>query len=495
MPTTRPQLAAQPRRRCARRSSFWRAALAAAWALLAAQAASATPDEGDCPTLQATSEDGQTQEDAAPVVIEPGMTIDKDSLLALRTLLPSELWKFREVFFFEGMQMEIGPCHRRFIIPKAYRSATEQFKGQPKLDKHGNLENYTAGQPFPPDTFADDDSTAGLRWAWNFEKRYRGAGHRGRMRIRSHASGLGRTQTYRGEFSLLKLKERADLWEQGYAVPEAKDRLWVGAGSFSHPFAARGLAWRQYRVEKSARRWEEPDDIFVYVPSMRKVRRAATNWVDGFYTPRFTWSGQSGGGGIAVGTGAVNPGAGINIGETEDARIGFTGLELRPNAFVWRVRGRTVVIAPINSNQSGYPIEEERLYGYSGLSLASDRWDVRSAVVIEGALKRKNETIRTITIYLDEQTQHPLYWISRTDRRRLVEIGVFAHRYSDDIPQYPEWPGGSQAHVLEPVAAAFFNALDGEGGWIRESFDVRSLPWSDDDRRQLMSSDSLLRGR
>ncbi len=463
-------------------------------AVLLAQGALAAPDEGDCPSLQATHDDGAVIEDAAPIVVKTGMVVDKDSLLALRSLLPPELWKHREIFFYEGMQMEIGPCHRRYIVPKAYRAATERFRGEPKIDKHGNLKDYTAGQPFSPDDFDDDDRDAALRWAWNFEKRYRGAGHRGLMRIRSHPSGMGRTQTYRGDFSLLKTRERADLWEQDYQVPDAKDRVWVGGGAFTHPFAARGLAWRQFRVEKSTRRWEEPDDVFVYVPEMRKVRRSATNWIDGFFVPKFTWAGQTGGGGVSVQGGGINPSAGINIGTSEDARIGFTGLTIRPNAYGWRMRGRTVVIAPLNGTATGYPLNEERNFGYSGLSLADDRWDVRAAVVIEGALKRKDETIRTVTIYLDEMTLQPLYWISRTDRRRVVEIGVLAHRYTADVQGYPEWPGGSQAHVFEPVAAAFFNALAGRGGWIRESFDLNSLPFSDDERREMMTADTLLRG-
>jgi len=457
--------------------------------------AAAGPDEGDCPTLQATSGDGAVLEDASPIVVKPGMRVDKDALLALRSLLPTELWKFREIFFYEGMQMEIGPCHRRFVVPKAFRAATEKFRGQAKLDRHGNLEHYTAGLPFPPADIDDADRDAALRWAWNFEKRYRGAGHRGPMRIRSHASGLGRTQTYRGEFSLLRTQGRADLWERGYQVEDAKDRVWVGGGRFTDPFAARGLAWRQFRVEKSIGRWEEPDDVFVYVPEMRKMRRSATNWVDGFFVPSFTWAGQSGGGGVPVPGGNINPTAGVNIGTSEHARVGFTGLSIRPNAYVWRMRGRKVVIAPLNGVATGYPANTERNFGYSGLSLADDRWDVRSAVVIEGALKRRNETIRTVTIYLDEQTVQPLFWISRTDRRRLVEIGVFAHRFTSDVEEYPDWPGGSQAYVFEPVAAAFFNALAGEGGWIRESYELNSLPFSDDERRQAMTADTLLRGR
>lgn len=488
----------QPRHRAAARRPILRVCqtlLATTASLAVAVAAHAVPDEGDCPTLQATTEEGEVLEDATPIVVKPGMRVDKDGLLALRSLLPPELWKFREVFFYEGMQMEIGPCHRRYVVAGPYAAATERFRGKPRLDRHGNLEHYTAGLPFPPEDIDDDDPSAALRWAWNYEKRYRGAGHRGPMRIRSHASGMGTTQTYEGDFSLLQARERADLAEQGYRVPDAKDRIWVGGGAFTSPFAARGLAWRQFRVEKSDARWEEPDDIFVYVPEMRKMRRAATNWVDGFYVPTFTWAGQSGGGGVPIQGGGINPTAGVNIGTSEHARIGFTGLTLRPNAYVWRLHGRKVVIAPLNGNATGYPTNKERNFGYSGLSLADDRWDVRSAVVVEGALKQANETIRTVTIYLDEQTLQPLYWISRTDRRRLVEIGVFAHRFTADVEAYPDWPGGFEAHVFEPVAAAFFNALAGEGGWIRESYQLDSLPFSDNARRDMLSADSLLRGR
>jgi hypothetical protein len=228
---------------------------------------------------------------------------------------------------------------------------------------------------------------------------------------------------------------------------------------------------------------------------MRKIRRSATNWVNGFFLPSFMWGGQSGGGGLAyAGSVGINPTSGINIGTSEDARMGLTGLALRPNAYDWRMRGRTVVIAPINARHAGYPVDDERNYGFSGLSMADDRWDVRSAVVIEGAFKRKNETIRTLTLYIDEQTQQPLYWITRTDRRRLVEVGILVHRYTGDLRDYPEVPGGSQALVFEPVAASFFNALAGRGGWLRESWDLNSLPFSEDEQRSMLSSDSLIRG-
>ena len=152
-------------------------------------------------------------------------------------------------------------------------------------------------------------------------------------------------------------------------------------------------------------------------------------------------------------------------------------------------------MAVINSSELGWPINEERNYGYSGLSFASDRWDVRRAIVIEGALRERTEAVRTVIIYVDYQTLQPLYWITRTNKRRLLEIGVLAHRFTGDLIDYPEWPGGTPSAAFEPVASAFYNALAGRGGWRRESYRLRSVPFSENERRFMTSSDSLSRGR
>ena len=308
--------------------------------------------------------------------------------------------------------------------------------------------------------------------------------------------------------SLILTQGRADLAESGYRVPDAEKKLWAAGGRFVRPFGARHLAWRQFRSEEAYRDFEEPDDTFVYVPTMRKSRRAATNWVDGLFFPSYQNSGDSGGRGLPVGAGggsggfgggglnvsAINPSSSESAAATVDRRRGLTGLSLRPNAYVWRLHGEREVLAPINGTRSGYPADPGRNFGTSGLSVASDRWDVRQAVIIEGALRVPNETIRTITIYVDYQTQQPMYWFTRTDRRRLVEIGMIVHRFSGDMIDYPEWPGGVPSEVFEPVAQVFFNALSGAGGWRRESYDMRSTPFSAEDRRRMTSADSLLRG-
>ena len=462
----------------------------------AAQPVAATPPrEGERPAMSGVPGEAGDGSDAGPPVVREGMVVNKEGLLALRSLIPREIWQHREVFFFEGMRMEIGPCHRRYPVPGAYRRATEKFAGQVSVDGDGNLLHYTAGLPFPQAQIDPADEQAGLKWAWNFEKRNRGAGHRGSFRISSFPSRMGGVQRYRGRFFVFQAAQRSDLADDGYATAEAGDKIWAIGGRFSAPFSARELAWRQFRTTKSERRWQAPDDIFVYVPTMRKMRRSASSWVDGAFVPKYAAAGEYGGGGMAFGErGTINATAGRSIAVSEDSRTGLSGLFLRPNAYLWRLKGEQTVIAPLNGSRMGYPQNPNRNYGYSGLSLASDRWDVRRAVVIEGALRMRGDNVRTLTIYLDYQTLHPLYWITRTGRRRLLDVAMFSHRFTGDIADYPEWPGGTPANVFEPVAASFYNALAGAGGWLRESYDLGSLPFSEQERQRMTTADTLQRG-
>jgi hypothetical protein len=173
---------------------------------------------------------------------------------------------------------------------------------------------------------------------------------------------------------------------------------------------------------------------------------------------------------------------------------GFEGLSLRPNAYAWRLRGERDVLAPINGSVPGYPVSDSRNFGPFGLSVANDRWEVRHAIVIEGAMRRDDEALRTVLIYVDAQTGLPLYRITRAGKRRILDVQVFVHRFSGDVVDYPEWPGGVPANVFDPVAVVSYNAIGGGGGWRRESYDVVSTPFDEDDLPGLTSAASLERG-
>jgi hypothetical protein len=307
---------------------------------------------------------------------------------------------------------------------------------------------------------------------------------------------MGSVMRYEGDFFGFQAAGRADLAGSDYHSPGIDDLLWATGGRFTAPFGARELAWRQFRSADSQREWGKPDDVFVYVPSLRKTRRSGTPWVDGAFMPRYSVADQSqGGGGMALSGGVtIQPGAGPSLAVTEDSRAGLTGLHLRPNAYRWRIRGEQTVIAPLNGIRPGWPTVKDRNYGTSGLSVADDRWDVRHAVVVEGLLRQRSETVRSITIYIDYQTLHPLYWISRTGNNRLVEVGILVHRFNGDRPDERRWPDNSLNRVFEPVAASFVNALSGRGGWLRESHALRSLPFSPSAIKRMTTTGALDRG-
>ena len=465
----------------------------------ALSAGAAPPQEGDCPTAVGAppADGGQGLVDASPVLLREGMRIESDQLLMLRELLPPVIWQHRETFFYEGMRMEIGGCHRRYPSFGPYRRATEEGAGKVKLDRHGNLLHYRAGLPFPPEGIDPNDEQAATKWAWNLERRHRGAGFRGSFRITEIPARIGGILTFEGQFFLLQTSQRADLVDTDYSLGGHHDMLWAAGGRFLRPFDARHLAWRQFRSLDSQRDYDEPDDMFVYVPAMRKQRRAATGWVDGLYVPTYTGGGEGAGGGMSLGDdrGSINPTAGLSITVSEDKGHGLTGLSIRPNAYLWRYRGEKTVLAPLNASRSGYPEEPKRNYGTSGLSVANDRWDVRYAVIIEGAIRTSDSGIRAVEIWVDYQTQQPLYWITRAGRRRLQDIGILVHRFSNDLDHSPEWPGGISTSVFEPVAASFYDALAGGGGWRRESYDLVSTPFDPAERRAMTSADNLGKGR
>ena len=487
-------------------ASRLRAAVLALALLASVESRADLPPENACPAIRGNVTGPAV--DASAVLLREGMVLGEEDLLRLRELLPMEIWSNREHFFHEGMRLEIGPCHRRYPASRFYARATEAFAGHAVLDADGNLSNYVAGLPFPPDLIAKNDPQAALKWAWNSQYRYRGAGPIGEFRIVDLPGAIGRALTYEGWFYLIQTAHRADLEESEHTLDVAKNSLFVAGGRFDEPYAVRHLAWTQLRPHEADSRFSEPDDTFVYVPTMRKIRRAASTWTDGMYTPRYRVAGDSGGGGVGgglvgagdfapnsgLGVGALNPTSALSIHQTEGLRRGFTELAMRPNAYEWRFVEERAVLAPLNGSRGGYPREKNRNFGPSGLSVGSDRWDVRWAVVIEGAARQSGQGFDRLLLYIDYQTQQPLFMITRHRRGRLVEVTIPVHRFSGDVFGYANWPNGDEANVFDPVAVVAFTALDGSG-WRREAYGVSSVPIHSDQIRRYISSSYLTRGK
>ena len=81
-----------------------------------------------------------------------GDRIDLAGSKKLQPWVPSQLWAHRDLYFFDGMEMEIGPSQRDYRPPELYRNASDANRGTPRLGPDGSLVGYVAGQPFPMDT-------------------------------------------------------------------------------------------------------------------------------------------------------------------------------------------------------------------------------------------------------------------------------------------------------------------------------------------------------
>jgi hypothetical protein len=440
-------------------------------------------------------------EDAPAVAFQPGDVISLEKAPAIKAYLPPAIWEQRDKFFFEGMRLEIGPCFRDYAPPEFFGAATEKFRGAAKLSASDGLEGHTAGLPFAPDSIDPADPKAGEKWAWNVAQRYQAGGLRGRFRVSDMVGRSGRAEPFEGEIFRLLFAGRADRAGTEYQAPGADGKQWVAGGIYSTPFAAREYAWRQFRSAESLTDAARSDELWAYLPEWRRVRRINASQVEGLYMPSFSVGVQQateiavGGGAGGGATGAASGGGGGGTITTK--RSGFEGLEIRPLLYGFRVLGVQDVLAPINAANALYPAQPDRDFGPWGLSFASDRWDLRRALVLEGTAKdaKGGDQVAKLILYVDLQTLHPLYYLSFDSKGESRDVGMYVGRWSEDRADYPKWPDdpARPVRVIDSVGASFANLAE-SGGWRRESWDLVATPPDDTSVKQLVSVGKLTRG-
>jgi hypothetical protein len=447
------------------------------------------PPEGSCAPrpLQWTSDSARAPSDVVPSAFKVGERIEIKDIPRLQGWLPDEVWERRAMFFFEGMELEIGPCYRRFPVAPYFADATRANAGHAKLDAAGNLTDYSgSGMPFANESLDDAAADLAARLAWDYRYRYQAAGFRGGFRITQITKGGRDLEQFTGTFFFLPLHG-----VPGVDSGDRKERFAAG-GAFLSPEVARGLAWRQYQPTTVETDYKVTDDVFVYLPGERKVKRAPPQSAEGVYVPSFTRARSVGNIGMSLPDGTSDVGN-PSISAAEPLRKGFVGLLIRPNAYTWTVGGAKDVLAPANVRASGYPPDPSRNFGPSGLSLASDRWDLRRAIVLEGVRKAQEGEVARLSLWVDALTFQPLYWITRRNNGAVYEVGIFAHRFSGDDRASAQWQGNGEGFgVMLPVAQSF--AVSGEGGgWRRESYVLASEPPPGEEVQQYLSVQGLQR--
>jgi len=383
---------------------------------------------------------------------QEGDVLGLDAIDRLQPYLPPQFWSNRDFFFFEGMELEIGPFHRDYAQSQSYRDATERFRGQARIGPDGSLEGYVAGMPFPMDALdCRSDPEAGTKIMWNFDYSWRGDGgaasfyysywDRGeQLPLYYEGTGRGIQLSHRTEPSLLEIQQ-GDLFR-------GEKRKGAFGIEVIAPFDARGISLMTYRYKASdgPRAEAKNDDTWVYIPQLRRVRRIST----------------------AQRTDAIS---GTDF--TFDDLRSFAGIVPQ---YEWSCLGEQEIIAPMNSRVKGYPYEKNRNFGPYGLSFANDRWELRRAVKVRMVPKNEDHPYHHKDLYIDRQTMKPLYSFAYDRKQELWKIIWHNKRWSEDDPSYyPGWEEVPEPRDLRVVSDIIVNVQTGTGNRI-EFWDSHGTP-------------------
>jgi hypothetical protein len=406
------------------------------------------------------------QEDVAPgaPAFKQGDVITLEKIKQLKPFLPPEFWANRDFFFYEGMQLQIGPSYRNYGPPDVYNRATERFRGQARIGPESSLQNYTAGQPFPIDEIdCAGDPEAGAKIVWNFDYRWDGAGPSvGRRGSAGYFysywdRGEELPLYYQGTSRFVYLSHRPEpqhLAENGGDVLKRERRKFAWGIEVDAPFDARGIKLITYRYKASDNPKAEStnDDTWVYVPTLRRVRRIST----------------------AQRTDAVS---GTDF--TFDDLFSFSGIVPQ---YEWKCLGETDILAPVNSQVKAFPYKRDHNFGPYGLSYADDNWELRHALKIRFLPNDSAHPYHHKDIYLDKQTLEPLYSFAYDHKGELWKIIWHNHRWSEDSvgqesarEYYPGWEGVPEPRDLIVVSDTIVNVQTGTGNRI-EFWDRSGTP-------------------
>jgi hypothetical protein len=384
---------------------------------------------------------------AAGPKFKEGDVITMDKLESIKPFLPPEFWNNRDFFFYDGMKMEIGPSFRDYSPAKQYVDATAQFKGKSKIGPDESLEGYTAGQPFPiEDINCKGDPQAGVKVIWDFDRRWEGDGARTRFFYSYWDRGEQLPLYYEGTSKTIALSARVEKdlldTQEGDLFRGEKRKTAFGV-EVTAPFDARGIALITYRYKSSEapRDQAKNDDTWVYVPTLRRVRRIST----------------------AQRTDAVS---GTDF--TFDDLQSFAGIVPQ---YTWQCLGEMDILAPMNSKVKAYPYTKDHNFGPYGLSYADDRWELRHAIKIRMTPKNKDHPYHHKDIYIDKQSMSPLYSFAYDQKEELWKIIWHNKRWSvdgnkADPEYYPGWEGVPDPRDNRVVSDTIVNVQTGTGNRI-----------------------------
>jgi len=182
----------------------------------------------------------------------------------------------------QGMRMKIVPTER-LEWPPPYKSATEKYSSQVRLNEKGELQNYVAGLPFP--LLDPNDPQVATRAVWNYSYRpmatddldIRG-GETVSNRERDEIPGQPVLRLIFGHAGFYNNIGRTEV--QPFPTdPEANTGIRYRYGAFPvlEPATLRGSGFLRFRYLDP----DMEDNVWVYNPSARRVARSRADTSSG----------------------------------------------------------------------------------------------------------------------------------------------------------------------------------------------------------------------
>ena len=211
-----------------------------------------------------------TQIMAADADLKPGDTIGPNNWQRIQGMVGENFLNRIKA----GHTIQIKPS-KVYRPLKEYADATEKFSGKVRLGANGELQGYVAGQPFPKLDLSD--AQIGQKLAWNFFWRWLGDDYKtggavkGGKIIRSAIEKNGAERRADLVSYFLFPRTRYNL-DPKPAIPGYEHIDYMQLRVDSYPRDAAGTTTLEIRYADPSR----ADDLYIYIPSIRRIRRAST---------------------------------------------------------------------------------------------------------------------------------------------------------------------------------------------------------------------------
>jgi hypothetical protein len=290
------------------------------------------------------------------------------------------------------------------------------------------------------------DPQAGVKIMWNHSYQWNGAAGTARFFYSYWDRGEKLPLYYQGTAKIVKLANRVEpqvlLENAGDLLKRGEKRKEVNGQEVEAPFDARGISLLTYRYKSSdgPRSEARNDDTWVYVPTMRRVRRVST----------------------AQRTDAV-----VGTDFTFDDLFSFNGIVPQ---YEWQCLGERKIIGPMNTMVRAYPYDPKHDFGPYGLSFASDRWELRDTIVVRMIPRNSDHPYHHKDFFIDKQTLNVMYSFAYDQKQELWKIIWHNKRWSEDErltgPWYPGWKGVPKPMDNIIVSDIIVNVQTGTGNRI-----------------------------